>query len=109
MIMHHKGLTLEHWFAFNIFEQMANIGMDVHRAISWRNRDAVHSQMAFERSLELLDLTIEDPKNKSKLKELCRLREFMVDYFAGKNEYNSDDNFFEKYFYSFNFAARIGK
>jgi len=88
---------------------MANVGSEVHRTISWREKDKKLSKLAFERALELLDLTIEDPKNKSKLVELCRLRELIVDYFAGKNEYNSDDNFFEKYFYAFNYAARMGK
>ena len=105
----HSDLTDEHWRSFNIFEQMANIGADVGRTINWREKDKNISKHAFERALELMDLTIEDPKNKSKLKELCRLREVMVDYFFGVNIYKSDDDFFEKYFYAFNYAARLGR
>lgn len=109
MIMHHKTLTLEKWNAFSFVEQMANVGSEIHRTISWREKDSHLSSLAFERALELLDITIADPKNKSKLKELCRLRELAADYFFGQNEYNSDDAFFEKYFYNFNYAARIGR
>ena len=103
----HKEMAGGRWRIFSLVEQMANIGSDVHRTISYRQNDPHGSELAFERALELLDLTIEDPKNKSKLKELCRLREVMVDYFFGENEYNSDDDFFEKYFYAFNYAARL--
>jgi len=63
--------------------------------------------MAFERALELLDLTISDSKNIKRLKELLRLRETLADYFAFENEYKSTDKSWQNYFYAFNFAARI--
>jgi len=53
-----------------------------------------------------LDLTIENPKRKSCLKELLRLREILVDYFVFDNEYSSSDQLWRNYFYPFNFAAR---
>jgi hypothetical protein len=52
--------------------------------------------------LELLDFTIADPKNKSKLKELLRAREALADHFFFDNEYNSTDEIWQKYFFAFN-------
>lgn len=95
------------WGDFSIFEQMANVGAEVGRAINWRKKQNMpQSTNAFYRSLELVDFTIADKKNKNCLKELCRMRELLVDYFAGENTYQSTDAIWNKYFYSFNFAAR---
>ena len=105
--IYHKGLTRKYWFSKNIFEQMANIGAEIGRATNWRNKNKKDSQLALERAFELIDLTIEDPKNKIRLKEILRLREILADYFYGENEYKSTDKFFERYFYNFNYAARI--
>ncbi len=103
----HKQLAAGRWNKLSFFEQMANIGSEVERAIKWKNKDnAEYSQMAFERSLELLDLTVADKKNKKRLKELLRLRETLVDYFVFENIYNSTDKSYQNYFYAFNFAAR---
>lgn len=90
-----------------LFEQMANIGSEVERAICWKNKNnPEYCQMAFDRALELLDLTIADSKNKKHLKELLRTREMLSDYFVFDNEYHSEDKAWQHYFYSFNFAVR---
>lgn len=107
MTFQHKNLAAGRWKEMTFFQQMANVGSEVERAIKWKeknNRD--YSRMAFERALELLDLTIEDKKNIKKLKELLRLREALADYFAFKNEYKSTDISWRNYFYAFNWAAR---
>ncbi len=106
-IIFHRGLTEKQWFEKSIFEQMANIGSEVERTIKWRGKDSKYSKTAFERCLELIDLTIEDPKNKNRLKEILRSREVLVDYFNGRNIYHSTDKLWQNYFYSFNFAARL--
>ena len=103
----HKDLTSERWYRFNIIEQMANVGAEIGRTINWRKKDSQLSKAAFYRGLELLDLTITDPKNKKRLKELCRARELAVDYFDGDNYYHSSDKFWQSYFYAFNYAARL--
>ena len=105
----HKNLAGGRWFKFSFFEQMANIGSEVERTISWRNENTEYSRTAFERGLELLDFTIIDPKNKKKLKELCRLREVLVDYFYFDNIYGSTDQNINNYFYAFNYAASINR
>jgi hypothetical protein len=87
---------------------MANIGSEVERSINWSEKgNAEYSQMAFERALELLDLTIVDKKNINRLKELTRLRETLADYFIFENIYKSSSKSFQNYFYAFNYAASI--
>jgi len=103
----HRDLASGKWQKFTFVEQMANVGSEIFRAISWRNKNLEYSQKAFERGLELLDLTIEANKNSHKLKELTRLREILIDYFLFNNQYSSSDKFFKKYFYAFNYAARV--
>ena len=107
--MQHKDLALGRWQKFSLLEQMANIGAEVGRAINWKNRNEENSKMAFERGLELLDLTIIDPKNKKRLKELLRVRETLADYFYFDNIYGSSDEKWNNYFYAFNYAVRINR
>jgi len=103
----HKNLAAGKWFELPLVEQLANIGSEVHRTISWKKKgDLEYSQKAFERALELLDFTIADPKNIGRLKELTRVRECLVDYFMYDNIYGSSDEEWEKYFYAFAYAAR---
>ena len=104
----HKELTEEKWQSLSFFEQMANIGAEIGRAINWREKDREMSTASLYRGLELLDATIQDKKNKkSKLLELCRLREVLADYFCFGNIYGSSDQNLNNYFYVFNYAARL--
>jgi hypothetical protein len=105
----HKELAAGRWRELTFFEQMANVGSEIGRTINWRDKNEEYSRLAFERGLELLDLTIADPKNRTGLKELCRVREVLVDYFMYANEYGSSDKLWQNYFYGFNYAARLGK
>jgi len=101
-------MTAERWGKLSFFEQMANIGSEVERAILWRKEENLgYSQMAFDRALELLDLTIDDAKNKTKLRELFRLREVLADYFYSSNIFSSSDSLWRNYFYPFNWSARL--
>lgn len=106
--MLHQGLTESRWQKLSFADQMANIGAEIGRAISWKIKDIKKSEAALQRGIELLDLTIQDPKNrKGRLKELCRLKEFLGDYFIGENQYGSDDKKWNDYFYAFNFLAAV--
>ena len=88
--------------------KVLDIGAEVGRTIQWRVKDKSKSMACFERGLELLDLTIEDKKNHDgKLKELCILREVLVDYFHCDNIYGSSDENMNNYFYGFNYAAAL--
>lgn len=86
--------------------QLANVGSEVERALNWRSKNNDdYSRMALDRALELLGLTIEDPRHISRLKELTRLREVLLDYFLGGNEFGSTDASWRNYFYAFSYAA----
>ncbi|MCP4632914.1 MAG: hypothetical protein GY855_08295 [candidate division Zixibacteria bacterium] len=63
---------------------------------------------AVNRALELMDLTINCYNKYSRLKELCRVREALVDYFYGENEFSSSEDSWRKYFDHFAYAARRG-
>ncbi|MEI7621393.1 MAG: hypothetical protein WCJ51_02565 [Candidatus Moraniibacteriota bacterium] len=103
----HKNLASGHWQELSFFEQIANVGSEIERTIKWKNKgNAQYSSLAFERGLELLDFTIEDEKNRSRLKELLRVREALADHFVFENEYNSTDKNWQDYFFAFNFAVR---
>lgn len=103
----HKNLACGRWKEIPFVEQMANIGSEVERALNWRAKNnVIYSQEALERSLELIDLTLESAKAFPRLKELCRVRELLLDYFLGINEYGSSDAAFKRYFLHFAFAAR---
>jgi len=56
----------------------------------------------------LIDMTRLDPKNKSRLGELCRMREIIVDWYYD-NKYHSTDKSWQNYFLAFNYYARINK
>lgn len=103
----HKNLAAGRWKKLSFFAQMANIGSEVERSIQWQSKNKEYSRIAFERALELMDLTLADVKNKQRLKELVRAREVLVDYFFGENIYASSDKLWHNYFYPFNYASRM--
>jgi len=103
---HHKELSPDRWRTLSFCEQMANIGSEVSRAISWRPKNEEFSRLAMERALELLDLTLEIAATPARLKELARVRETLVDYFFFGNAYGSSDALWRGYFDAFNYAAR---
>ncbi|MBU4142997.1 hypothetical protein KJ590_03290 [Patescibacteria group bacterium] len=101
-------MLAERWQKLSFFEQMANIGSEVERAIGCRKKGNLkYSNLAFERALELLDLTIDEPKNRERRRELLRLREVLADYFFASNSFSSSDTLWHNYFYPFNWAARL--
>lgn len=107
MSYQHKELAAGRWNQMSLVEQMANVGSEVERALNWRaENNADHSLKAFERALELLDLTLESAKGFTRLKEIARVRETMVDYFLGTNEFKSTDALWKKYFFNFAYAVR---
>lgn len=106
----HRQLAQGKWNKLTLMEQLTNVGSEVERAIKWKEKNNMpYSQMAFERALELMTLTIADKKNMPRLKEIARVREALVDYFAADNSFASSDENWRKYFFAFNYAARLNK
>ena len=107
MTYQHTHLAAGRWSQLTFLEQMANVGSEVERALNWRAKNnAPYSQRAFERALELLDLTLADVHTSARLKELARVREAIVDFFAGSNVYQSTEASWKRYFLAFAYAAR---
>lgn len=108
--MTHKGPSEERWFGLSLMEQLANVGCDIDRAIRWKNKDnIVYSDDALSRAFNLLFLTIKDPKNRKRLKEVVRIKELLIDYFMDKNVYFSTDEMWHKYFLDYNYMAALEK
>ena len=107
MSYQHKNLAAGRWKELPLVERMANIGGEVERALSWREKgNAEYSRRAFERALELIDLSLECSQCGSHLKEIARMREALVDYFHGVNEFKSTESSWRKYFSHFTCATR---
>lgn len=107
MNFRHGQLAAGRWNELSFFEQMANIGSEVERTIKWKNRgNDRYANNAFERALELFDLTVEDGKNRGRLFEILRCREAFSDYVVGGNSFHSTDHLWRRYFFAFQYAAR---
>ncbi len=107
MSYQHKDLAAGRWNKLSFLEKMANIGSEVGRALKWRAKhNTVYCEQASLRSLELMDLTLDSVKGFSRLKEVARLREAIVDDFFGSNQFMSTEKTWKRYFLSFTYAAR---
>ena len=107
MNVQHQELADGRWAKMSLAEQMANIGSEVERALSWRGRkNEEYAVQAAERALELFDLSLAAHKEGAKLRELSRGREAWAEYFFGANTFNSNDQEWKNYFNPFLFAAR---
>lgn len=103
----HATLQASSWQSTSICFQLANIGSEVERTISWKKKgNREYSQKAFERALELLEFSRSAPLPFATQKELARIRELLVDWHLGTNEYGSTDASWQRYFHAFTFAVR---
>lgn len=90
------------WFAMSVGMQISNIGSEVNRAIKWKNQNDTRKMMtSYEKALDLLDLTKQDPKNLHHLAELDFCIEELKDYFVGDNIYNTTEQMLHKYYDAF--------
>ena len=74
--IYHKGLAAGRWKELSLIEQLGNIGSEVGRAINcFKQGDTERYKIAFEKALELFDLTLDDDRWKGRRKEIARSRE----------------------------------
>ena len=106
MRIHHGELANGRWRCLTLAEQMGNVGSEVSRALRWQGRDQALFERAMERALELLDLTIEDPRWRSRLKEPVRARELLCDALFGGKDYGISLVDLDRYFFQFALSAR---
>jgi len=106
-LRHGDGFS-ERWRTLSLAQQLGNAGSEVSRALKWRTRNPAIAQGALERALELIDLTIDDPRHVgsvARLREICRLRETLLDHFLGSNRYGWTEAALMRYFDAFAVAA----
>ncbi len=109
MSQQHARLASGRWQTMPLAEQLANVGSDVVRVRRWQEKDAQLCENAFQRAVELLDLTIGDSRWTGRRKELTRARELLCDAMLGGKEYGGDLASLDRYFYVFAIAARAGR
>lgn len=105
----HRGLAEGRWEQLSLVEQLANVGSEVGRMLRWRGRDERLMMGAFERALELLDLTLADPRWRDRAREIARARELLCDAALGGGDYGTTLEDLDRYFLAFAVAARIGR
>jgi hypothetical protein len=88
----HREAAAGRWFESSLMEQLGNIGTEVARAARAKEAgNEVRARKAFERALELLDLTIADERWRGpKRREICRAREVVCDFIADDKRVRHD-------------------
>lgn len=105
----HRDLAQGRWDALSLAEQLGNIGSEISRAIRWTDRNPATAQAALYRALDLIDLTLDDARHRRsvhRLREIARVREVVIDFFVGPNQYGSTGPSLLKYFDQFAVSAR---
>lgn len=106
--LQHSSDLIKRWFDLSLAQQLANVGSEVSRALRWRTRNEKVARGALDRALELIDLTLDDPRHRAsvaRLREICRVREVLLDFLVGTNEYGSTAASLQRYFDAFAVAT----
>src|SRR5262245_28149680 len=109
MTNRHRDLAAGRWFDLSLAEQLGNVGSEVGRAIRRAAKNPALAETALHRALDLIDLTLDDPRHRQslpRLREIARAREVIVDFLCGPNAYGSTAVSLMKYFDQFALAAR---
>jgi len=97
----HRGLLESRWHGFSLAMQMGNIGSEVNRLMQWKGKDAIRASASLGRALELIDLTISDPRWKHRVGEFLRLREVVADAAQDAPSFSVSTDMFKNYFLHF--------
>jgi hypothetical protein len=106
IVRQHRDLAAGRWGQLSLAEQLANVGSEVGRMLRWRERDPRLATGAFDRALELLDLTLADSRWRGRLSEIARARELLCDAASGGALYGSTLEGLDRYFLAFAVSAR---
>jgi hypothetical protein len=104
----HPDLARGRWHELTLAEQLGHVGSEFSRAWKWKDCNPQIARGAIDRALELMDLTLDDPRHRRslpRLREIARTREVLVDFLVGVNEYHSDGRSLQRYFDAFALLA----
>jgi hypothetical protein len=110
--MKYQEMAAGRWWTLSLPEQLGHIGSEVSRTLKWQSRDPRIAQGAFERALELIDLTLDDPRHRqspARMREIARVREVLADFVLGTNQYQSTASNLQGYFDAYAVAAARSK
>lgn len=108
--MLHQGMTQSKWNQLSLMGQMANVGAEVGRYYNWKGKGKKQKAKAcLFRAVELLDLTKSDPKNRTGMKELGRVKELWLDLEWGENIYSQKEEDWLRYFRVFELGYAIAR
>lgn len=96
-----SNVSENRWHTLPLAEQMANIGSEVGRVAKWQDKDTKIFESSWARALELIDLTLEDPRWRNRVPELKWLKELFCDGVLGGKEYGTVLSSLESYFLPF--------
>lgn len=102
---------IQAWITKSLIEQLANIGSEVHRAISWRERNnPKYSKLSFDRSIELIDFTLTSKLTQLQKNEILKLKECWSGFYLSNKNDKLTKEYWEEYFYkiTYEYALRKG-
>lgn len=80
-------MTAERWATFEKRIQLLNIGAEFERARVWEEKgDMVEVQNALARAMELIKLSLLDPKWKNEIDQLHALRTMVMEFVSGAHK-----------------------
>ena len=95
------------WQSLSFYQQQGNIASELSRAITFKEQnDSERMNSSLWRLLELVDLTIGDQKNKLRLRELCRFKEVLSDWYCQTKVYAINPESLKDYCLNFAMLAR---
>ncbi len=97
----HQELAAGRWRRLSLAEQFGNVGIEVGRMRCWCGKDERLAAGAFDRALELLDLTPADLRWRGRLKEIARAREPLCDAALCGREHGTTLEDLDRYFLEF--------
>lgn len=104
----HPSLAAGRWQSLSLMEQLGNVGSEVDRAIRARAQGRQDRfERAFDRALELFDLTATDPRRTlPQRREILRAREQFCRVFFDATAEPDLASYLTRYFLQFAVAAR---
>jgi len=104
----HQSLAVGRWQIMTLVEQLGNVSTEVGRALRAKTRGNDNRMWsALEGALELIDLTVADPRLAGgRRREVLRAREVVCDFLVGDNDYGSTADSLDRYSLAYATAAR---
>lgn len=89
------------WFELSLVQQMINIGNEVKRALKFSS-DLDKRNMFFNRAIQYINFSMEDPKNAHVLSELLISKEVLEDY-CGEHKLACTEEQINRYYQAYQY------